>query len=100
MGLLNKLLGRKDSRDALWLHVRCNKCGARVRVRVDLYNDLSQADDEGYILHKEIMDDKCFQLIYAELRFDDQRQIASQDISGGEFITADEYESPSEQPLP
>jgi len=94
MSLLDRLFGRVKYQDALWLHVRCAKCGAKVRVRIDLYNDLSQADEEGYILRKEIMDGRCYQLMYAELRFDDRRQITSQDIIGGEFITANEYEKP------
>jgi exosome complex RNA-binding protein Rrp42 (RNase PH superfamily) len=63
---------------------------------VNLYNDLSLMDEGGYILRKEIMDNQCYQLMHAEVRFDGRRQITSRDISGGEFITREEYESTDE----
>ncbi len=91
MGLLDKLFGQSKEKGVLWLYLRCANCGAKVRVRINLYNDPSIADEGGYILRKEIMDDKCFQLMHAELRFDDKKRIASRTISGGEFITAEEY---------
>jgi hypothetical protein len=67
-----------------------------VRVRVNLYNDLSVTDEGGYILRKEIMDNECYQLMHAELRFDGSRRVTSRDISGGRFITKEEYESTDE----
>jgi len=63
-------------------------------MRVNMINDLSALDDGGYILRKEILDDKCFTLIRAELRFDSRRRIISQSIEGGEFITREQYEAP------
>jgi len=91
MDFLDKLFSRPAQSDILWLYVRCAKCGAKVRVRINLYNDLSLANEGGYILRKEIMDNRCFQLMQAELHFDDQKHVISRDISGGEFITAEEY---------
>lgn len=96
MGFLDRLFGRSSEKGVLWFYVRCNKCGANVRVRVNLYNDLSLTDDGGYILRKEIMDNQCYQLMHAELRFDGRRRVTSRDISGGEFITKEEYESTDE----
>jgi hypothetical protein len=93
MGILNRLLGRPEEDGALWLYVRCSHCGATVRVRINLFNDLSLTEDGGYILRKDILDDKCFQLMRAELRFDSKRRVISRDIEGGEFITQDEYET-------
>jgi hypothetical protein len=77
---------------ALWLYVKCKRCGAPVAVRVNLRNDLSLDDDSnGYILRKEIMDDKCFTLMNAEISFDLQRKIVDKTIEKGEFITLEEY---------
>ncbi len=76
----------------LWLYVQCDKCGAPVAVRVNLFNDPSQDDDGGYILRKEIMDSKCFRLMPAELHLDDKRHVTSQTIEGGKFITKEQYE--------
>jgi hypothetical protein len=71
--------------------VRCNKCGAKVRVRVSLANDLSMDDEGGYVLRKDIMDDHCFQLMRAELHFDERRRVLSRELSGGEFISEEEW---------
>jgi len=91
MGFLDKLFGQYKDKGVLWLYVRCGKCGAQVRVRINLHNDLSVADEGGYILRKEIVDDQCFQLMRAELRFDNQKNLISRTVAGGEFITEEEY---------
>jgi len=77
---------------ALWLYVKCKRCGAPVAVRVDLRNDPSLNDDSsGYILRKEIMDDQCFTLMRAEIAMDARRNIIEKKIDQGEFITEEEY---------
>ncbi len=76
----------------LWLYVQCNRCKSPVAVRVNLFNDPSLDDEGGYILRKEIMDSKCFQLMSTELHMDKQRHIKEQTIEGGKFITQQEYE--------
>ena len=96
MGLLDRLIGRSSERGVLWLYVRCNHCGDKVRVRVNLYNDLSSTEEGGYILRKQVMDNQCYQLMHAELHFDDRRRVSSRDMRGGEFITKEEYEEVDE----
>lgn len=77
---------------ALWLYVKCNRCGAPVAVRVDLRNEPSRDDEsDGYILRKEIMDDQCLTLMRAEIHFDARRKVTAQTIDQGEFITPAEY---------
>jgi hypothetical protein len=79
--------------NALWLYVRCARCGTPVAVRVDLRNEPSiDYENSGYILHKEIMDSKCFTLMRAVVRFDDKRGVVERTIDKGEFITREEYE--------
>ncbi len=78
------------------LHVQCARCGAVVQSRINLFNDLSVEYDEreevaGYWVRKEMMDDRCFRLMTAELRFDRQRRLVGQEISGGKIISAEEY---------
>ncbi len=107
MDFLRRLFGGKNQTppdNALHLYVRCARCGAVVHVRVHLYNDLAADYDEaesvsGYRLRKEIMDSRCFRLIYAEIRFDRNRRELERTIEGGEFITAEEYARLS-QPAP
>lgn len=91
MGFLDKLWGRDAGSKVLWLYVRCGKCGSRVRVRVNLLNDLSMDDDGNYILRKDIMDNQCFQLMRAVVHFDPRRRVVSRELSGGEFISEEEW---------
>ncbi len=80
--------------NGLWIYVRCSRCGTPVAVRVDRRNDLSRDFDAGgFVLHKEIMDSKCFQLIYAQLRYDEHYNVTEQTITNGTFITRAEYEA-------
>lgn len=99
MNFLRRLFGGKSSPadHALHLYVRCSHCGAPVHVRVNLYNDLAvefgdNEDIAGYYLRKEIMDSRCFRLIYADLRFDRNRREIARSIEGGEFIAQEEFE--------
>jgi len=38
------------------------------------------------------MDDRCFQLMRAEVQFDERYNILSQELTGGRFITKEEYD--------
>ena len=81
-----------EDSNALWLYVRYARCGTPVAVRVDLRNEPSiDYENGGYILHKEIMDSKCFTLMTAVVRFDDKRSMVERTIDQGEFITRAEY---------
>ncbi len=99
MNFLRRLFGGPSGApdSVLHLYVRCSHCGAAVHVRIHLFNDLAVEYDEheqvcGYRLRKEMMDDRCFRLIYADLAFDRNRRELSRDIQGGVFIELDEYE--------
>lgn len=77
----------------LWLYVKCKRCGAPIAVRVDLRNDPSLNDDaSGYVLVKEIMDNKCFLLMRAEVQFDAHRNVIEKKIDKGDWIDRAEYE--------
>jgi hypothetical protein len=104
MGILSNLksiLAASPEADpnALWLYVRCARCGTALGVRVDTRNELS-ADYEngGYLLHKELMDSKCFALMRAELHFDERRNVTEKRVDKGAFITREEYESKIQTP--
>jgi len=38
------------------------------------------------------MDDRCFQIMRAEVQFDERYKILSQEVAGGHFITKEEYQ--------
>jgi hypothetical protein len=78
MNFLRRLFGGGgggDTDTGLYLYVRCSRCGEALRV-----------------LRKEMMDSKCFRLMYATIRFDGRKREVSREIEGGEFITREEFE--------
>ena len=78
--------------NTLWLYVRCKRCGTPLAVRVDLRNEPSiDYEAGGYVLHKEMMDSKCFTLMTAQVRFDARRTIVEQTVDKGVFMTREEY---------
>ncbi len=82
---------------ALWLYVRCNRCGEAIQVRVDRRYDLaSEWRDPGesgpaYTMHKDIVGESCFQRISVDVGFDASFQIVEQHIRGGAFLTETAY---------
>jgi len=97
MGFLKRLFGgseRSEDDQALHLYIKCARCGTPVHVRINLKNDLLadyDGDNGGYILAKEVMDDRCFRIMRAELHFDARRNETSRHIEGGAFITPEEF---------
>ncbi|MBN1247944.1 MAG: hypothetical protein JXC32_09830 [Anaerolineae bacterium] len=78
--------------DGIYLYVKCGRCGAPVRVRADKRHDLQRDyDTNELILHKEIMDGRCFSLMQATVRFAPNYRIVDQQLEGGEFISWEEY---------
>ena len=102
MGFLKKiktaLFGAAGSeikdKEGIYFYVKCDKCGAPVRIRVNKYHDLQRDEDGGgFVLHKEIMDGTCFRLMYATVHFDYNHNIIEQEVEGGEFITWETYKT-------
>jgi hypothetical protein len=88
--------GQEDM--SLWLYVRCSRCEEKIKVRIDLRNDLSIEYGNGgpvtYFTRKTIVgEQRCYQPIEIELTFDQNRRLVNQDIKGGEFINKDEYDA-------
>lgn len=96
MSLLKKLTSFFSSKSGApvdWVTVKCSRCGEVIRARVNLYNDLSLAYDEGgkaiYFCRKVLMGEQhCFQRIEVELTYDANRRLVSREITGGQFVEA------------
>ena len=83
----------KANSDALWVAVKCMRCGEVTRARIDPRNDLSVEYGEGdgsptYFCRKVLMSEggQCFQRMEVALTFDANRKVASREVSGGEFV--------------
>lgn len=76
-------------RPAHVVSVRCNRCGEILTARIDLGNDLSRADDGGFIVRKTVMgsgENRCFQRVEVTLHFDEKYTVTDREISGGTFV--------------
>jgi hypothetical protein len=100
MSILSKLSqllspGKREEQSAYWIYTRCKRCGETIRARVNLSNDLSAEYDgeNSYFNCRKVLigEGRCFQQIEVHLRFDSARKLLDQEISGGEFISAEEY---------
>ena len=84
---------------AIWVYVRCDRCGEAIRIRADRRYDLAsewRAPGESgpaYTMHKDIVGERCFQRIAVDIGFDAKLEIAERRISGGTFLTPDEYDA-------
>ncbi|MGD9092945.1 MAG: hypothetical protein PVF74_08850 [Anaerolineales bacterium] len=83
-----------------WIYVRCNRCSEKIRGRVDLRNELSvNYNDKGntFFCRKVLMgEEHCFQKIEVQLTFDKDRKLIDRQITGGQFISEEEFLSQSE----
>jgi hypothetical protein len=104
MSFLKKLGGLFSSssgtgKGEYWLYARCAWCGEKLRTRVNLYNDLSinygENDSQNYYVCRKVLvgDQHCFRRIEIKLTFNANRKLIDQEIIGGEFISAEEFEA-------
>lgn len=102
MGFLKKLFGGGNTSDArsgapadpqgVYFYVQCDRCGAPVRLRADKQYDLLN-EDNGYTWHKTIVDNRCFRPMPTVVHLNTAYEMVSHEISGGHYITQDEYEA-------
>ena len=77
----------------LYYYVRLHGSREVVRVRINRNNDLSLDDDgKNFWVHKVVMGTKGFQRAELELHFNQNRQLSGNRVSGGDLVTAAEYD--------
>lgn len=82
----------KDDSEALYFSVQCNACQEIIRIRADKKYDLLQEFESssdrisGYSYHKDILGQKCFNLMHIIIRYDSSGREISREISGGRFV--------------
>ena len=94
---ISQLVSPPQDANVYWVYVKCNRCGEKVRARINLRNDLSinygvKKGGDTYYCRKSIMGaGKCFQRVEVELTFNKNRKLINQEIQGGQFISEKEY---------
>lgn len=92
MNLLQKLFGGTPKPEQRYyaFSVKCRRCGEVISGRVDLNNDLSvEYEAGGDVFHARkilIGENRCFQRIEVELKFNASRDLLEQHVTGGEFV--------------
>ncbi len=105
MGFLSRLFGRRsaagsaaDADGALWLYVRCARCEETIRVRLQPRTDAQPEYDESgrathSFLRKEILGNRCPNLMSVELHLDGRGRISDQSAERCTIIGREEYEA-------
>jgi hypothetical protein len=99
---LAEIFASPEEEDIHREYIRCARCGEKIAVRVNLNSELTPQYGEGegaYYVRKGVFgsgETRCFQMIEVELYFDYDKRPVSRHISGGEFITKDEFQAEAE----
>lgn len=93
---MSRLVSPPPDANVHWVYVNCNRCGEKLRGRVNLSNDLSinyaGKGKDTYFCRKVIMGSgQCFQRVEVELAFDKNRKLINKEIQGGGFISEEEF---------
>jgi hypothetical protein len=82
----------------MYLYVQCNKCGEKLRARVDVWNELTPEFDgksdnpASYHSRKVLIGEKnCYQPIELRLKFDKNHKLMEKTIVGGKYIDQTDY---------
>lgn len=83
---------------ALSLYVLCNRCHEPISAEVDLMNSLSREEDsDAQFYTRKVLQgsgqNRCFTQVEVELWFDRNKKVIRHEVSGGRWLTADEYET-------
>lgn len=96
MSFLRRLFGKTETAEdtgAIFVYVVCDRCGDRLRLRIDRQYDLNRLDEGGYVWHKTLVDRKCYRPMPTVVTFDSNYRILSAEIEGGHYISREAYEA-------
>lgn len=100
MSFLRNLFGRSgkpEDKGGIFLYAICDRCGERLRIRIDRQYDLNRLDDGGYIWHKTLVDGKCYRPMPTVVTFDQNYQVVTSEIEGGHYISREAYEAGADE---
>jgi hypothetical protein len=97
---LNSLKGKPPTGDDRYLaiYVWSNRCREPIAGQVDLMNEtsLTDAGDGSYYVRKVIHSSgkhRCFDQVEVELWLNDKKRVVNQAVTGGRWLTAQEYDA-------
>jgi hypothetical protein len=96
MNFLKKLFGGSsggNSDRARYFYVRPKRCNEVVKVRIDMMNDLSIADEGGYFVRKIARAMRCPFPAELHLNFDDNKNLTQVGVQDGEMVEEADYQA-------
>ena len=95
---LSKLFVKKEnhSKELIWIYTQCDQCEEKFRTVIRKNHDLAstyQGEKPGFILRKELIGSSCPNRINLTIKFDQNYNRLSEEITGAHFISKEEYES-------
>jgi len=97
--LFKKIFGKNEkntqSNEQVWIYTQCDKCGEKFRTVIQKSHDLMptyQDDGPAYILKKELIGKSCPNKINLTIQFDKNYNRLSEEITGGHFISRENYD--------
>lgn len=95
--IANLFSGGRPTERMLPIYAYSNRCREAVAGSVDLFNELSLQDegDHAYYVRKVLHtsgENRCFDQVEVALWFDKNKRVAAQEVSGGRWLTEEEFE--------
>jgi hypothetical protein len=78
------------------IYVLSRRCREPIAGQLDLMNETSLDDDGGYYVRKGLHTsgkNRCFDQVEVEIWLNTKKQIVRQEVHGGQWLTAEEYEA-------
>ena len=94
---IGSLFSSSGSSRNYWFYVKCDHCHEILKGRIDLLNHLSihygeSSKTNTYFCRKVLIgSSRCYKPIEGEFSFDASKKLVDRQISGGEFVTEEEY---------
>ena len=93
--LANLFSGGASKERMLPIYVYSRRCREAVTGTVDLFNELSQPDEEyAYYVRKVLHTsgrDRCFDQVEVQIWFDKNKNVEHHEVQGGHWLTEEEY---------
>ncbi|MBN2469623.1 MAG: hypothetical protein JXN59_02770 [Anaerolineae bacterium] len=96
MNLLKRLFGGGGGmqQGAMLFYVRSRRSGEIIELRLDMNQLTPEYENErvsGYFAHKTLVGQRSFERLEADFHFDPGKRLQEKSVTGGEFVTREDY---------
>lgn len=97
MGFLKRLFGgggQAFQASGMYFYIRSRRSGEIIELRLDMNQLTPEYENErvsGYFTRKTLVGQRSFERLEADFHFDPQKRLVEQSVTGGEFVTREDY---------